>query len=171
MDTFAEQLVKKRSDSSDSMKKTLIIAGAGVIIALLLILSFFVTFLALFFAAAAGYAAYYLLSGLNIEYEYAVTNGTLDIDKIIAKRKRINMISVNVKDFTSFDYYLSVDDKFDGTEIHSMGVDHSSGVEEEPFYADFQNESYGNVRLVFSPNEKVLGCIRPYLSGNIRNKF
>lgn len=168
MDTFAEQLVKKRSDSSDSIKKMLIIAGGTVIITLLLILSFFKTFLALFFAAAAGYASYFLLSGLNVEYEYTITNGTLDIDKIIAKRKRINMISADVKDFTSFDNYLSVDDVFDGTEIHAIGTDYSSGIEEEPFYADLQNESYGKVRLVFSPNEKVLGCIRPYLPGNIR---
>lgn len=161
MDTFAEQLVKKPQDSSDSMKKTLIIAGAGVIIALLLMLSFFVTFLALFFAAASGYATYYLLSGLNIEYEYAVTNGTLDIDKIIAKRKRVSMISVEVKNFKAFGKYDDAD-SFDGTEIHAVGGG------EEYFYADLTNEAYGDVRLVFSPNERILGCIRPYLPGNIR---
>lgn len=170
MDTFAEQLVKKSQNSSDSMKKVSILAGGGVIMALLLLLSF-VTFFAFIFAAAAGYFMYRLLGGLNVEYEYTVTNGSLDIDKIVNQRKRINMISADVKDFTSFGLYLSADDEFDGTEIRAIGADHASGIEEKPFYADFKNESYGNVRLVFSPNEKIIKCIKPYLPGKLKKSY
>lgn len=168
-DTFAEQLVKKTQNSSDSMKKVLILAGGGIIIALLIYLSLFITPFALLLAAGAVYALYMLLVGLNIEYEYTVTNGTIDIDKIIAKRKRVSMISVDVKDFTAFDSYPAVDDEFSGTTILTTGIDKVSGEEKEPYYADFSHESYGDVRLVFSPDEKILECIKPYLPRNLKH--
>jgi len=34
-----------------------------------------------------------VISSRRIEYEYAFTNGELDIDKIVNKRKRENLIS------------------------------------------------------------------------------
>lgn len=167
-DTFAEQLVKKSQNSSDSMKKVLILAGGGVIVALLLYVSFFVTPLALLLVAGAVYALYMLLIGLNIEYEYTVTNGTLDIDKIIAKRKRVSMISVDVKEFTAFGSFDDADDDFSGTTILTTGIDNVDEVEKPAYYVDFTHESYGEVRLVFSPDEKVLECIKPYLPRNLK---
>lgn len=167
-DTFAEQLVKKSQNSSDSMKKTLLLAGGGVVVALLILLSFLIP-LVLILAAGAVYAIYILLTQLNIEYEYTITNGTLDIDKIIAKRKRVSMISVDVKNFTAFDSYLSVDDDFSGTTVLTTGTNGENEEENEPYYADFKSDVYGDVRLIFSPNENVLECIRPYLPRNLRS--
>lgn len=161
MDTFAEQLVSKAQNSTDTIKKIIVLAGGGVIVALLLYLTFIFP-LTFILAAGAIYAIYLLLTGLNIEYEYTVTNGTLDIDKIIAKRKRINMISADVKDFTAFGNYSDSDDVFTGTTVIAAG-----GVEKS-YYADFTDETNGSVRLVFSPNEKILDCIRPYLSRNLK---
>lgn len=167
-DTFAEQLVKKSQNSSDSMKKVLILAGGGVIVALLLYVSFFITPFALLLVAGAIYVLYMLVIGLNIEYEYTVTNGSLDIDKIIAKRKRVSMISVDVKDFTAFGNFEDYDDDFSGTTVLTTGIDKVDEVEKPPYYADFNHESYGEVRLVFSPDEKVLECIKPYLPRNLK---
>lgn len=166
-DTFAEQLVKKSQNSSDSMKKVLILASGGVIVALLLYVSFFITPFALLLVAGAIYVLYMLVIGLNVEYEYTVTNGSLDIDKIIAKRKRVSMISVDVKDFTAFGNYENFDDDFSGTTILTTGIDKVDEIEKPSYYADFNHESYGEVRLVFSPDEKVLECIKPYLSRNL----
>lgn len=168
-DTFAEQLVKKSQSSSDSLKKVLILAGGGVITALLCYVSFFITPLALLLVAGAIYALYMLIIGLNIEYEYTVTNGSLDIDKIIAKRKRVSMISVDVKDFTAFGSFDDgYDDNFSGTTILTTGIDKVDEVEKPSYYANFNHESYGEVRLVFSPDERVLDSIKPYLPRNIK---
>lgn len=164
MDTFAEQLVKKTPSSSDQMKKLALLIGGSLIVAALIILSF-VTVFAFIFAAIAGYVFFLLITGLDVEYEYTVTNGTLDIDKIIAKRKRVNLISAEVKNFTSFDCYLSVDETFGGTEVIAMGG------EGEPFYADFNSEAYGETRIVFSPNERILECIKPYLQRNLKKSY
>lgn len=160
MDTFAEQLVKKSQNSSDSMKKIIILVCGGVIVALLLFLTIIFPF-TFIFAAGAAYGTYLLLTGLNIEYEYTVTNAILDIDKIISKRKRVSMISVDVKDFTSFGIYTEDIEDFNGTIVMTTGG------EEELYFAEFSDESNGSVRLIFSPSEKILCCIKPHLPRNL----
>ncbi|UKI37385.1 MAG: DUF6106 family protein [Clostridiales bacterium] len=37
--------------------------------------------------AGVVYGAYILITHFNVEYEYILTNGDIDIDKIIAKKK------------------------------------------------------------------------------------
>ena len=39
-------------------------------------------------AVALGIAAYFIIPGTDLEYEYLFVNGELDIDKIMAKSKR-----------------------------------------------------------------------------------
>ncbi len=161
MDMFAEQLVAKEQSSSDTLKKTMIIVGGAVMVALSVFLMYIFP---LTFIVGVGilYLMYILLTGLNVEYEYAATNGTLDIDKIIAKRKRVEMLSVSIKDFTAFGTYDSVSDDFDGVTIMTVGGD------ETAYYANFPHETHGNVRLVFSPDERMLECIRPFLPRNLK---
>lgn len=161
MDTFAEQLVTKTQNSSDSIKKIIVLAGGGVIVALLLYLTFIFP-LTFILAAGAAYAIYLLFTGLNIEYEYTVTNGILDIDKIIAKRKRVNMISADIKNFTAFREYSQAVEPFSGTTVSAVGGT------EKSHYAELTDESNGSMRLIFSPNEKILDCIRPYLPRNLK---
>ncbi len=162
MDTYAEQLVIKQTNSSDQMKKLGIAAGGILLIAVLLYVTIYIMPIAILAAVGAAYGAFWLLKGMNIEYEYTVTNGSLDIDKIIAKRKRVTLLSVDVKEFTDFGNYFSQNDNFEGTTILAVGD------EEKPFFADFKNEQYGTARLIFSPNEKILQCIKPYLSRTIK---
>lgn len=40
------------------------------------------------------YGGYILITNMSVEYEYIVTNGEMDIDKIIAKRRRKRLITV-----------------------------------------------------------------------------
>ncbi|MGN0612841.1 MAG: DUF6106 family protein [Porcipelethomonas sp.] len=160
MDTYSEQLVKKAQDSSDAMKRVLIIVGGAIVVFGLLYVTLCITPFALIAVAAAIYGIFILFTGTNVEYEYIVTNSSLDIDKIISKRKRVNLISVDVREFTEFGEYT--DKPYDGTIVCAAGGD------EKLMYADFNSDRYGKSRLVFSPNEKVLGCIRPYLQRKIR---
>lgn len=161
MDTYSEQLVKKKENSSDQMKKFGIIAGGILVIAVLIYIT--ISYMPILIIAAAGvaYGAYWLLTGMNIEYEYIITNGSLDIDKIISKRKRVTLLSVEVKEFTDFGEYNSHNDNFSGTTIMAVGG------EEKTFFADFKSEQYGTARLIFSPDEKVLKFIKPYLQRTI----
>ena len=106
MDVFIEHLVKKRPTGADTAKKIGLVLAVVVILAAC-ILFMPPQFLTLSFLILCGacYGAYWLISGMNIEYEYILTNGEIDVDKIIAQRKRKRLITVNVKTFEAFRPY------------------------------------------------------------------
>lgn len=94
MDNFAEQLVKKNETASEKTKRTLItvlgIVGTLIFVALgiLTLGNPLLSLLAFLLAVAAGYGTFTVVQSSYVEYEYAFTNGELDIDKIIAKKKQ-----------------------------------------------------------------------------------
>ena len=163
MDTFAEQLVVKPMTPQDQLKKTGLILVTVVLCLGLTYLSLTFMPLILLVVCAVAYGAYFLITGMNVEYEYSVTNGELDVDKIIAKRKRKHMLTVKISDFETLG--LESEAKFDNTVTTFLVGD---GDEEHYYAADFQHESLGRVRLVFSPNERVLEAIRSSLKRGLR---
>ena len=163
MDTFAEQLVVKPMTPQDQLKKTGLILVTVVLCLGLTYLSLTFMPLILLVVCAVAYGAYFLITGMNVEYEYSVTNGELDVDKIIAKRKRKHMLTVKISDFETVG--LESEAKFDNTVTTFLVGD---GDEEHYYAADFQHESLGRVRLVFSPNERVLEAIRSSLKRGLR---
>lgn len=98
MDTFIEKIVARKKTGQDH----LIVAGIiiGAIVAIVVVSSIpVVNSLGPALWLIIGYLAYYLIKSRNIEFEYAVTNGDLDIDKIVAQRKRKRIFSGTAKDF------------------------------------------------------------------------
>ena len=104
MDTFAEQLVKKNLSSAEKFKRNMILAGSvilgGIAVALSAVLSYYYLFTGIVICAALIAGGFWFSKNTEVEYEYSVTNGELDIDKIIAKRKRKPLLSVNASDFS-----------------------------------------------------------------------
>ena len=93
MDTFFEQIIAIKKTG----KAIAAIAGIWLLAFILCFLLFmFISYLAVFaFLLIAGvlFGAYKLSTRFNIEYEYIVTNGTMDIDKIISKSSRKRVLS------------------------------------------------------------------------------
>lgn len=158
----AEQLVTKAPSPSDGLKRALI-GGVTVILAASVLL--FSSLLALpplgvLLAAVISWGGYRLFTGTFIEYEYSVFDGELDIDKIIAKRRRVSMITVKI---SSFDRYA---------EASSAGDDEpptcvcAAGDEGEQWYADFIHPEHGKTRLYFTPNEKLREALKRFLPRN-----
>jgi len=101
VDIFVEKLVKKKLDGND-----MLIIGGSIALAVVVI-SAIILFLgpygaSLILCLAVVYLTYMVISSRRIEYEYAFTNGELDIDKIVNKRKRENLISANCREFEIF---------------------------------------------------------------------
>ena len=170
MDNFTEQLVKKNETSSDKSKRIAIAVCGIIITAALALMSFIqldkpvIAFLGMILAAATGYGTYFLIQGSYVEYEYTFTNGELDIAKIIAKKKRVEMLGTEVRSFTAFGKYSE-----DMEESEDMTVVIASdNIASHEYYADFQHEEYGSTRLVFVPNEKMLEFIGRYLPAKLR---
>ena len=172
MDNFAEQLVKKNETSSDKTRRVVMLIVGVLFTASLALLSLLqsgrpvVSFLGLLLAAAAGYGTYYFVQNTYVEYEYTFTNGELDVDKIIAKKKRHEMLSTNIRQFTDFGKY---DDGMDETEDMTV-IMATDNVAEHEYYADFTDETVGKARLVFVPDDRMLENIRKFLPARLRAK-
>lgn len=172
MDSFAEQLVKREDTSSDKMKKYLIYGGGIFITIALVILAVLkmgstISIIMLLLAGGAGYLTYFLGTSTYVEYEYTFTNGELDIDKIIAKRKRVELLSADVRKFTAFGKYSEdIDDSDDLTTVIS-----SDNIASHEYYADFECDKYGKTRLIFAPDEKILEYIMDFLPYSVKRNM
>ena len=172
MDNFAEQLVKKNETSSDKTRRVMIIV-VGVLFTIALgVLSLtqlgnpIMSLLGFALAAAAGYGTYYFVQNSYVEYEYTYTNGELDVDKIIAKKKRRELLSTNIRQFTDFGKYTDgMEESADMTVI--LATDNIAAHE---YYADFTDESVGSARLIFAPDERMLENINKSLPAKLRSK-
>ena len=113
MDIFMEYLVAKKKDTKDK----LIIAGiiaAGVVISLAMFALMLILALAMAqsenpigtFTFSIGfvlvlflwYGAVLLINMRSIEYEYIVTNNELDIDKVMSKKGRKHLVTIDVRE-------------------------------------------------------------------------
>lgn len=96
MDIFLEKIVARRKGMQDRL------FNIGIV-AVCIIGSFFaINYVGGFgpiVAAVMIYGAFYLTKSRNVEFEYAVTNGDLDIDRIVAQRSRKRIFSSHCKEF------------------------------------------------------------------------
>ena len=99
-DFYSEQLEAKKSGSSETAKKILIGVLTALVAAFLFLIIIFP--LSLLLVGLVFYGGYYLMTGIDTEYEYILTNGDLDIDKITGKRKRKRLLSTKIGHFTAF---------------------------------------------------------------------
>lgn len=166
MDSYAEQLVYRYPTSKDNLKKFLTYAASVAIAVLVIVLSMSTVLSSLGFLLGAGivWLGYYLGSKQYTEYEYLITNGEIDVDKIVGKSKRSRLLTVKVSTFTAFGELT--DDVKDDESLTLVLASENTGVGD--WYADFESESYGKTRLIFTPNQQFLDCVKPYLRNGIR---
>ena len=97
MDYFYEQLVTTKKTTIYMATKILFFVF--IAIALIFITSFNVTgFVMGGIFAALAVAFFFLKQKLYVEFEYVITNGSVDIDKITEANKRKRLIEFNIRD-------------------------------------------------------------------------
>lgn len=163
-DTFMEYLVTKRLTTKDALLKVFIVL-AGLFIAMLCFM--FSPLLGMFsmfgYLAAFGvlYGAYRLFTMLNVEFEYVLTNGDMDVDKIINRSSRKRLLSVKCSSFETFGKYKAVDHQNKNYQTRIFVC--SSPEDENVWYATFSHSKFGNSLLVFNANEKMLEAMRNFI--------
>jgi hypothetical protein len=96
MELFMEKIVKRKKTGLDIA----IITGEITACVVLALAAFaFIPSIGMFLSVALGYGTWYLVTMRSMEFEYALTNGELDIDRIIARRRRKRIFSANGKEF------------------------------------------------------------------------
>lgn len=100
---FMEKIVKRKKSSID-----LAIIIGEITACVVLSLAAFVLLaqvglgsISLFVVVGLIYGTWFLVGQRSLEYEYALTNGELDLDRIVSRRRRKRLFSGNVKEFES----------------------------------------------------------------------
>lgn len=111
MDVYIEELMPKQKDKNDWIILIGIIAAGvlltGLIIWFMILMALknniatqFVLSLGPLAIAGVWYGVYSVCSLRSVEYEYTVINNSIDIDKIMAKKNRKRLISIDIKNAT-----------------------------------------------------------------------
>lgn len=163
MDLFVEQIVKKEKNIKEKILQILIWLLAVNLIAAAAVLIFLgIPFgmLLFFVIVGIGYGAYKLSCRFEIEYEYSITNGYFDVDKIIAKSKRQRVLSTTCREFEAFGRY---DEKEHASKNYKTILTACSEGAEDKWYAALHAKDMGYTLVIFTPNEKVLGTLKKYV--------
>lgn len=167
MDTISEQLVPKISTGADKAKKILISLAAILLASFLMWAAIVYSFYSLIlFVVLILYGGIWFISNVNVEYEYIITNNELDIDKIIGRRKRKRMITIDLALCDDFAPYPAENEVNVDATVHA-----SSGSERNAHYLIAQHSSYGKVMLIFNPNEKTREAIMQEIPHSLRIKI
>ncbi|MDP4152197.1 MAG: hypothetical protein Q8865_01975 [Bacillota bacterium] len=160
MDLFNEHLIKVRKSFGQSLSQALIIVTA-VFSSVLFTVPYFGTIIPPLF----WFGAYYVMRYFSVEYEYSFTNGGLDIDKIYAQKKRVHVLSVNVKQFeilapvTTETFAARMQDKNIKNRVDASSHANTAGT----YFSVFNLEDKGRTILFFEPPEKMINAIKSYI--------
>lgn len=157
MDSYFNEFIVKRKKSPLEWAGLCFITIACI--ALILLVFFFgqrLMMLMPLLIIGICWGGYYLLTSLNIEYEYSVTNGDMDVDKIIAQRKRKRVLTCNAKDFL---FFAPVSEQY-AHAFQDSGLvkkyDVSSNAHPERAYFIIANLDGEKTRIVFEPTERII---------------
>lgn len=157
MDVFVEQLVKRRRTSVDITKIVLCVLAILLVLmaAPILIGIRYFGSIALLLCVGLIYLLYNVLISVNLEYEYAFTNGALDIDKIIAARRRKRLTDLNAREIeimarTSNHAYKSYAENREIKRIYAC----TAPTDEDVFFVVYQKNN-NKYMLIFNPDERI----------------
>lgn len=150
MDSFFEQIVQKKKGAKEWMIIAAVMLGALV---LAFLVWAFLGALAVLALVGIGYGAWWLITSQNIEYEYCVTNGDIDVDQITARRKRKRLVSVTGRKVESL---LPFDASAPMGKYQRVVVVAPSLQESGLWCFTYHSKKNGNTIVVFQPDERVL---------------
>ena len=163
MDTFMEKIVARKKDFKDN------IINVGIILATLILIMAVNSIpvitqlgIGLFIVAGLAFLAYRLISSRNVEFEYIVTNGDLDIDKITARRKRKRILSTSCKEF---DIVARVTSNSFSQSVQSIKnrIDASSSTNSPDAFFVTLNYKGEKTLVIFEPDERMLNNFKTYI--------
>ncbi len=160
-DVFVEKIVKRHKTG----KEVLVIVGLFVAaFVLILALLFFLEYVSVLFPillAAILYGLWHFLTAQNREFEYIVTNGELDIDVIIARRKRKRVFSAKARDFDVLDSCDSpaYQQALRGRQVTLDCSTHPKSDRNWFLVADHKGQ---RTLLLFTPDDRILKNLKRY---------
>lgn len=171
-DIFIEQLVNKKRTMKDRIifiaviLMVILIPVTFAALALKQVIMGYFFWIAFFMFCFGVWFIWFVRSHQNVEFEYQVVQDILVVSKIIAKRKRKEIMKLDVRTIDKLE-------KGDDPEIRKMNfvrvydAAEQSSDDKNTTYAVYQHAALGKCALLFNPNERVLNGMKPYLKKEI----
>lgn len=172
MDIYFECLVKRKNSSQVVLHKILIIlalvAFSLLIIDLGLKYPIFLLLGFLVIALAIYWVVHYVFGLFKLEFEYIVTNGDMDVDKIIAKRKRKRLATINFRNIEIMAPVNGAHKKEFNEMTYQKKIDASiSADEKNTYFIIGHSEKHGIVKLIFNPDERIIKTAKTFASRKV----
>lgn len=163
-DTFLEFMVRKRSTPKDILIKLGVILACVVVVMAVMLFSPMLGAFSMFgylLAAGAIYGAYRLIIMQNLEYEYVITNGDLDVDKIINRNGRKRILSVKCASFETFGQYNAQEHQGGNYKTRMFAC--TSPADSGLWYATFNHASLGRTLLVINADNRMIEAFKKFI--------
>lgn len=165
-DVFAEQLVKHKPRLKNIVIKVLAILMGVVVTAFgwLVTQNLYPVLL-----AAAWLGAWYIFTSENYEFEYSFTNGELDIDRIVAQRRRKRLLSTNCRTFVLMAPCDAEHEKLTENMVLARTVDYSSSPSANGrWFFVFTGTSGVMVKAIIEPTPRMLQVLKDALKDKVQ---
>jgi len=167
MDAFIEKIVQKRRTPAELlMSAGIALASAIIAVVVTMVGIQYVGQIALVLSAAVIYLGYRFQTRFNIEFEYLVTNDSLDVDKIVSQRKRTRIFSSDCKSFDAVGKVHGHDlgpHLAEGADVIFAGTNMAS----LDLYFVLLNYKGKKTILYFEPDKRMLDSFRRYIPRKI----
>lgn len=165
MDTFFEQIIPIRK-TGGAMFAVIGIWFLALLLSAILFLFPILGNFSVIIIFGILYGAWKLTSRFNTEYEYIITNGTMDIDKIINKSSRKRMCSMELSGVSRLEKFNmglinNVDKKM---LVIACNLD-----DPDAYYMVCDREGKGAIHVVFAPEERLKGAMVKFIPKFIAN--
>ena len=162
MDSYVEYLVKKKNGPTTIILQILIVMATAFGVAAVM---FFLGGVGAIVATAALYGGYYAVTAQNLEYEYLFTNGEIDVDKIVAKRKRARLLNFECRDIEKMEELNERNEK------KVPGVQRiiaCSVGDKAPIYViDVRHKKLGKVQVIINLSDEMKEAMKPMVSRTV----
>ena len=159
------ELIVPRLDQQSKPTITLIVGGIAVAACAAL---FFMTHsMLLILLAAAGFGTWYFWRQSQVEYEYVIFGDEVRITKIIAQSKRKELLTTSLGKFTAFGNLSEAPAMHPGQAL----VLACAAQDNSAYYADFNHESFGQTRLLITPDDAILEYLSHHLPRTLNFRY
>lgn len=174
MDVFSETLIKRKYNKQDKNKIKILFATLLICsVIFILVIPFFAIGMGLAYITTVSLALYGIiifvvwrvLKKMQLEYEYIIVNDTLDVDMIVAQKKRSRLITIELKTVEAAGRYTH--GQFEGRAFETVIHAERNLEGHENFYITLSHPSARRTLLVFTPDEPMLSALHKTLPRQI----
>ncbi|MCL1822947.1 MAG: phage holin family protein [Oscillospiraceae bacterium] len=153
----------KKTETKDTVKRFGLILAGSLLFAAALFAVVFLGGFALLIGIGGIWLSWYFIRDTFIEYEYIVTNNEMDIDKIMAKRKRKRLITIKIDKAEEWGEYTEGKENNAAVTVQA----HDCGYK-NLWYIVTHHEKHGKTAVLFSPNRNILEAVNKSVPYSLR---